>query len=43
MDSSTHSWIPERAGYEPILSVVVIVIVAVASWLVVLFRQRRVT
>lgn len=43
LDSSTHSWIPERAGYEPILSVVVILTVAVASWLVVLFRQRRAT
>jgi len=43
LDSSTHSWIPERAGYDPILSVVVIVTVAVASWLVVLFRQRRIT
>ncbi len=41
MDSSTHSWIPERAGYDPILSVVVIVTVAVAAWLVVLFRHRR--
>ncbi len=41
MDSSTHSWIPERAGYDPILSVVVIVTVAVAAWLVVLFKQRR--
>ena len=41
MDSSTHSWIPERAGYEPILSLVVIVTLAVACWLVVLFRQRR--
>jgi len=43
MSSSTHSWIPERAGYEPILSVAVILTVAVASWLVVLFRQRRST
>lgn len=43
LDSSTHSWIPERAGYEPILSVIVILTVAVASWLVVLFRQRRAT
>ncbi len=43
LDSSTHSWIPERAGYDPILSVVVIVTIAVASWLVVLFRQRRIT
>jgi ABC-2 type transport system permease protein len=43
MGSSTHSWIPERAGYEPILSLVVILTVAVASWLVVLFRQRRTT
>ena len=43
MSSSTHSWIPERAGYEPILSVAVILTVAVASWLVVLFRQRRTT
>ena len=43
LDSSTHSWIPERAGYDPILSVVFILTVAVASWLVVLFRQRRIT
>jgi ABC-2 type transport system permease protein len=41
MDSSTHSWIPERAGYDPIVSLIVIVIVATGSWLLVLFRQRK--
>ena len=42
LDSSTHDWIPERAGYEPVYSVIVIVTLAVACWLVVLFRQRRI-
>jgi hypothetical protein len=41
MDSSTHSWIPERAGYDPIVSLIVILIVAIGSWLLVLFRQRK--
>ncbi len=43
MGSSTHSWIPERAGYEPIVSLLVIVTVAAASWIVVLWRQRRIS
>lgn len=43
LGSSTHDWIPERAGYDPILSVIVIVTLAVGAWLVVLFRQRRIT
>jgi ABC-2 type transport system permease protein len=43
LDSATHNWIPQRAGFDPILSVIVIVTLAVAAWLVVLFRQRRIT
>lgn len=43
LDSATHSWIPQRAGYDAVVSLVVIVTVAAAAWLVVLFRQRRVT
>lgn len=43
LGTNTRAWVPERAGYDPILSLVVIVTVAVAAWLVVLFRQRRAT
>ena len=42
MNSSTHSWIPERAGYDAVVSLVVILTIAVACWVLVIFRQRRV-
>lgn len=39
-DTNTHEWIPERAGYEPIVSLLVIVAVAVLSTIVVVRRYR---
>ncbi len=41
MGSSTHAWIPQRTGYEPVVSLIVILTVAALSWLVVLLRQRK--
>ena len=41
MDSSTHLWIPERAEYEPIVSLIAIGVVAVACGLVVRARSRN--
>jgi len=41
MDSSTHNWIPEDAGFDPSVSLLVIVVVAVLSFMVVVARQRR--
>ena len=41
MDSSTHQWIPEDAGFDPSVSLLIIIVVAVFSGLVVLARQRR--
>jgi ABC-2 type transport system permease protein len=43
MDANTHRWIPERAGFEPVVSLVVIVVVAAASAWFVLRRYRRLT
>lgn len=43
MGSGDADWIPELAGYGPMYSLLVILIVAAASWLVVLLRQRRMT
>ncbi len=40
-DANTHEWIPERAGYEPVLSLLVIIAVAAASGYIVLRRYRR--
>jgi ABC-2 type transport system permease protein len=39
-DTNTHDWIPERAGYEPIVSLLVIVVVAVISVFIVARRYR---
>ena len=41
MDSSTHSWIPEDAGFDASVSLLVIVVVALLSGMTVLARQRR--
>ena len=43
MGAGNADWIPERAGYGPMYSLVVILTLAAASWLVVLLRQRRMT
>ncbi|MFQ5947875.1 MAG: hypothetical protein ACE5KX_03325 [Acidimicrobiia bacterium] len=39
--TSTHNWIPERAGYEPALSLAVIAVLALAAALLLLRRYRR--
>jgi hypothetical protein len=41
MDSSTHSWIPEDAGFDPSVSLLVIIVVAALSGIAVYARQRR--
>ena len=41
MDSSTHSWIPERAGFDPAMSLLIIGLTAAIAWLLVLTRQRK--
>lgn len=41
MDANTHRWIPERAGMDPIVSLVMIGLVAAASAWFVLWRYRR--
>jgi hypothetical protein len=43
MGSGNGDWIPEQAGYGPAVSLVVILTIAAASWLVVLLRQRKLT
>jgi ABC-2 type transport system permease protein len=45
LDAHTQQggWIPERAGFGPLVSLAVIVVIAVACWLLVLARQRRAT
>lgn len=42
-DTDTHVWIPERAGFEPIVSLLVILAVAIGCALVVLRRYRDLT
>lgn len=41
MSSDTHRWIPERAGYEPIVSLIVILVVALIAAAAVVRRYRR--
>lgn len=41
LSDSTRTWIPERAGMEPIMSLVVIIVITVAAALVVDGRYRR--
>lgn len=41
MDSSTHQWIPEDAGFDPSVSLLVIIVVALLAGFVVYARQRR--
>lgn len=41
MGASTAAWIPERAGFSPLVSLAVILTIAFACWVTVLFRQRR--
>jgi hypothetical protein len=43
MGSSTHNWIPDRAGFEPAMSLVMILLAAAVSWLVVATVHRRQT
>jgi ABC-2 type transport system permease protein len=43
MDANTHRWIPERAGLDPIASVVVIAVIVIASAWFVMGRYRRLT
>ncbi|MCP4246289.1 MAG: hypothetical protein GY778_04495, partial [bacterium] len=40
-DTNSHLWIPERAGYDPWLSMLVIVVVATASTVLLFRRYRR--
>lgn len=40
-DINTHDWIPERAGFEPIVSLLAILVVAAVSLLVVARRYRN--
>ena len=40
MTSNTEAWLPERAGYDPIVSLGIIVVIAVATGLIVLRRYR---
>ena len=39
--TSSGDWIPERAGMEPVMSLVVIVVLAIAAGLVVIGRYRK--
>jgi hypothetical protein len=41
MGSDTHQWIPEDAGFDPAVSLLVVVVVAALSSIAVLARQRR--
>ena len=41
LGSNSHSWIPERAGYDPAASLAVIVIIAVVCWVGLTARYRR--
>ncbi len=40
-DQTSHRWIPQRAGFDPWVSIVVIVVVAVAAAYLVVRRYRR--
>ena len=42
LGASSSGWIPERAGFEPVISLLVIVVVAAACVVGVLARQRKV-
>lgn len=41
LGASTGNWLPEQAGYDPIVSVMVIVVVATLSLMVAFYRVRR--
>jgi ABC-2 type transport system permease protein len=41
MGSDTHQWIPEDAGFDPAVSLLVVVVVAALSSIAVLARQKR--
>ena len=41
MGSDTHQWIPEDAGFDPAISLLVVVVVAALSSIAVLARQKR--
>lgn len=41
LDSSTHRWIPQDAGFDPSVSLLVVIVVAVLAGLTVHARQRR--
>ncbi len=41
LGDNAHTWIPERAGFDPVVSLAMIAIIAVAASAVVLERYRR--
>lgn len=41
LGDSTRTWIPEQAGIEPVMSLIVILVISVAAGLVVIGRYRR--
>jgi hypothetical protein len=41
MSSDTHQWIPEDAGFDPAVSLLVVVVAAALSSIAVLARQKR--
>jgi ABC-2 type transport system permease protein len=41
MDAGVHRWIPERAGFEPVASLAMIIVIAVVAAIVVAERYRR--
>jgi ABC-2 type transport system permease protein len=43
LGADVHRWIPEQAGYEPIVSLVMIAVIAASSTLFVARRYRRIT
>jgi hypothetical protein len=41
LGDSTRTWIPEQAGIDPVMSLIVILVISVAAGLVVIGRYRR--
>ncbi|NQV08041.1 hypothetical protein HQ535_16010 [bacterium] len=41
LGDSTRTWIPEKAGFDPAASLVMIILIAVGSWAVLVYRYRR--
>ncbi len=40
MSANTHNWIPERADFEPIVSLLVIAVVAIGAAITIRMRYR---